>query len=176
MLHRRVAYNMSFLNTARLRQQRWRRNKWTKSEIKLQASEQSSEREERRKNGEWAHVGGHFYLQIFNVKWMNKVEYISECGILYFFPSPHCCCCSLQYARMAKKIFIPTTMGVHDDSRNLTNSEHVACCATPVKDVINFSLSLTSSWWLFKENVHYHMIWESGGEKGGFKFWEYRKI
>lgn len=33
------------------------------------------------------------------------------------------------------------TMGVHDDSRNLTNSEHVAFLRyVCVKDVINFSL------------------------------------
>jgi hypothetical protein len=45
------------------------------------------------------------------------------------------------------------TMGVHDDSRNLTNSEHVACCATPVKDVINFSIHLLGDY-LRRRNYH----------------------
>lgn len=41
------------------------RNKWTKSENKLCLSKR------RRKKL----VGGHFYLQIFNIKRMGKVEY-----------------------------------------------------------------------------------------------------
>lgn len=51
-----------------------------------------------------------------------------------------------------KKIYTPaslSTMGVHDDSRNLTNSEHVALYAC--ERCYKFLYLFSSSWWLFKE-------------------------
>lgn len=76
------------------------RNKWTKSENKLCLRRAESD------------VGGHFYLQIFNVKWMSKVEYSRVVP----------CCCLCGYARH---------MGVRVDLCN--RYETIGASVTPVQ-------------------------------------------
>lgn len=81
------------------------RNKWTKSENKLCLRQKTWRKRAKRD------VGGHFYLQIFNVKWMSKVEYTLVVP----------CCCLCEYARH---------MGVRVDLCN--RYENIEANVTPV--------------------------------------------